>query len=357
MHHAATAHINLAALSHNLQRVKSLAKDAAVLAMIKANAYGHGLLRVANALHDADAFGVARIEEARQLFRYHSDKNIIVMAGFQDADELRYMAAFGLVPVVHTLQQIELLEQTSVTKAVAVWLKIDTGMHRLGFSPEEAGQAYERLSQCPQVAKPITTFTHFAEADELEHPSTQQQINRFNQVAKWPGPKSLANSAGIIAWPQSHAEWVRPGIMLYGVSPFPERLAGELDLQPVMTLSSELIAIHDFCRGDEVGYGGTWVCPMDMRIGVAAVGYGDGYPRHAQNGTPVLVDNVMCTLAGRVSMDLITIDLSNHPTAKIGDAVVLWGEGLPVEKVALCANTIAYELLCHVTSRVRFLES
>lgn len=352
----AIAYIDTSAFDHNLQRVKALAPHSSVLAMIKANAYGHGILRAAKALAAADGFGVARTGEALVLRNHGFTKPIAIMAGFLDAEELRAMAEYDLIPAIHTEQQLKLLFETPLEKPISVWLKMDTGMHRLGFDHNAISPAYRALLENPKIRKDITVFTHFAESDELSSPKSRQQLTLFQQTIHWPGPKSLANSAAIIAWQDSHADWVRPGIMLYGVSPFTQQVAADYDLKPVMTLSSTLIAVHHLKRGDAIGYGSTFVCPEDMPIGVAAIGYGDGYPRHAPNGTPVLVDHVLCQLAGRVSMDLITIDLRPHPHATFGSEVVLWGRGLPVETVAKCAGTIAYELLCHVTSRVKFIE-
>ena len=226
-------------------------------------------------------------------------------------------------------------------------------MHRLGFDPTYLKTAYSRLMNCEAVKKPIGLMTHFAESDSSDFSKTLQQIEIFNEAtALLKGPKSLANSAGIIAFEKTHADWVRPGIMLYGASPFPGRTGCEHALKPVMTLSSELIAIHDVKKNARVGYGGTWMCPEDMLIGVVGIGYGDGYPRHARNGTPLLVNGQPSLLVGRVSMDMITVDLRTQPNAKVGDPVLLWGEGMPVETVAEHSDTKGYELLTRITQRV-----
>ena len=239
-------------------------------------------------------------------------------------------------------------------KPLTVWLKLDTGMHRLGFSREGFHAAYERLMQCPKVNKPIHLMTHLACADEPDSNKTQEQIRLFNEACTHiqEGERSLANSAGILAWPQSHADWVRPGIMLYGVSPFEGKTGQENQLQPVMTLYSEIISIHHYEKGDTIGYGATYQCEKNMTVAAVAIGYGDGYPRHAPSGTPVLVNGQHCKLVGRVSMDMITIDVTACAEVNIGDPVVLWGEGLPVENIAQHAGTIGYELLCRVTPRV-----
>jgi alanine racemase len=246
-----------------------------------------------------------------------------------------------------------MLEKHSNVTPIQVWLKIDSGMHRLGFQPKQVQAMYQRLMKCAAVQKPIGLMTHFAESDCPDRTITQKQIDAFNTATQGlAGPRSLANSAGIIAWPEVHDEWVRPGIILYGASPVCGRTGTDHGLQPVMSLTSELIAIHDLQKGDRVGYGGVWTCPEPARIGVVAAGYGDGYPRHAESGTPMLVNGKICPLIGRVAMDMITVDLRTQPDAKVGDPVMLWGPGLPVEKVAEHSDTISYELLTRITQRV-----
>jgi alanine racemase len=327
--------------------------------MVKSNAYGHGLLPVAKALvtpPGVHALAVARLDRALLLHASGLPPAIaiIVMCGFLDQEELTHMAALDIVPVIHTIEQVQLLETTTLSQPLRVWLKLDSGMHRLGFPPTQTTEILARLQACRNVQKVMGVMTHFAQADELDQAVTMHQAELFDQDLPKDIDKSLANSAAIIAWPQTHQQWVRPGIMLYGVSPFAGRTARDFDLQPVMTLKSRLIAKHALRKNATVGYGGTWACPEDMSVGIAAIGYGDGYPRHAKTGTPVLVNGVRCSLVGRVSMDLIIIDLRHNPQAQVGDPVILWGEGLPIEEVAHSAGTIAYELLCHVTSRVQF---
>lgn len=346
--------INLSALRHNLQQVRLMAPNAAVLAMVKSNAYGHGLERIALALPDVDAMGVASLEEGMHL-RHAGIKNpIFLMEGVFDASELSLAMEHHFTLIVHHLQQVEMLERYAGGGTFPVWIKINTGMHRLGFHPEEFQSAYARLSQCDAVNKPIGLMTHFAEADSVDRANTLQQIELFNALTEGlPGPRSLANSAGIIAWPSAHRDWVRPGITLYGASPLAGHRGVEHHLYPVMTLSSELISVHDVKKDSRIGYGGVFTCPEDMRIGVVAIGYGDGYPLHAKNGTPVLVNGRPCPLAGRVAMDMMTVDLRTQPEAKVGDPVLLWGPGLPVEVVASYSETSAYELLTRITQRVR----
>lgn len=351
-----TAEIDLTALNHNYQRVKHYAPQAKVVAMVKANAYGHGLLPLAKALPQADILGVARPEEAFALRAGGAQQPILLMSGFVDANELIEFAHAEFAAVVHTFEQIHLLETTLLPKPMTIWLKIDTGMHRLGFTSPQVAEAQFRLLQCASVQKPFVWLTHFASAYALnDTQKTVKQWEQFQQLSPPSAVTSLANSAAIIGWPQTQGDYVRPGIMLYGVSPFNDLPARDFGLLPVMTLRSQLIAIHDYEQGEAIGYGGNWVCPKRTRIGVVAIGYGDGYPRHARNGTPVLLNGVRCPLVGRVSMDFISVDLSFCSQAVLGDVVTLWGQGLPVEEVAACADTIPYELLCHVTSRVKFL--
>lgn len=346
--------IDLAALQHNLQQIKKIAPHSAILAMVKSNAYGHGLTRIALALKDADALGVACLEEGK-LLRDAGVKNpIVLMEGLFQAEELPRAVSGNFSLVVHHLNQLEMLEKTPNISPLSVWMKIDTGMHRLGFDPQDVKKVYKRLMQCESVKKPIGLMTHFAESDSSDHAPTQNQINLFNQLTEGlDGHRSLANSGGILAWPEAHADWVRPGIMLYGASPFANQCAKEFNLKPVMTFSSEIISIHTLKKGERVGYGGRWTCTEDMRVGVVAMGYGDGYPWHAKNGTPMLVNGKICPLIGRVSMDMINVDLRSQPEAKIGDAVILWGPDLPVEIVASHSNTIGYELLTRIAQRVR----
>ena len=346
-------HIDLSALRDNLQQVRRLAPHSKVMAAIKANAYGHGLERVALALKGADGFGVACIDEALELRAVGISQPITLLEGFFHADELPLASQHALDLVIHHPYQVELLEShPPLDGGVKVWLKIDTGMHRLGVAPEQAQALWQRIGQIAWLS-PLGQMTHLACADEPDSPMTQQQLSQFERAtAGLGGLKAIANSAGIIAWPQSHRDWVRPGIMLYGVSPMVGGRGAEHGLRPVMTLRSELIAVKPVTAGEHIGYGATWQCPESMPIGVVAVGYGDGYPRHARSGTPVLLNGREVPLIGRVSMDMLTVDLRSQPNAQIGDPVVLWGEGMPIERIAEHADTIAYELLCGITRRV-----
>lgn len=349
-----TITIHLDALRYNLQQIRKLAPQSSVLAMVKSNAYGHGLERIALALPDVEALGVACIEEG-MLLRQAGVKNpIVLMEGLFTGDELSQAAEMNFDLVVHHLAQVEILEKNPSIQPLQIWLKINTGMHRLGFDPGQVEAVYQRLMQCANVKKPIIIMTHFAEADSQDKTATAKQIACFQKITKnIPGPRSLCNSAGIMAWPEAHQDWVRPGIILYGASPVKGDCALDHGFKPVMSLSTQIIAIHEVAKGEKVGYGGTWVCPEAMSVGVIAMGYGDGYPQYAKAGTPVLVNGKICPLVGRVSMDMATVDLRTQPNTKVGDPVVLWGEGLPIEKVAENNNTSAYELLTRITQRVR----
>jgi len=351
------AEISLSALQHNLQQARKAAPSSKLIAVIKANGYGHGMQLVAHALNDADAFAVASIEEAINLRESGVHQPIILLEGFFDADDLLLLQAYSLQPVIHSHQQLDMLEQASLTYAFDVWLKIDTGMHRLGFSSMDAKQAYARLQDCDAV-ETIHAMTHFACADDQENLATAYQIALFKKTIGEIGinaSTSLANSAGILGFPESHAEWVRPGIMLYGASPFVDDDIESLSLKPVMNLASELISVREVMRGESVGYGGDWICPEKMRVGIVACGYGDGYPRHAKSGTPVLINGQRVPLIGRVSMDMLAVDLRDCD-AQVGERVLLWGEGLPADEVALHAETIAYELFCNIAPRVPRVE-
>lgn len=349
-----TAEIDCNALRQNLQRVREAAPGAKVIAVIKANAYGHGLVRVAKVLQQAGAesFAVARLNEALQLREAGIHQPILCLEGFLNREELDDLAAHDLQVVVHHESHVALLEQNPLNRPITAWLKIDSGMHRLGVSPQHALQLWRRLKQCPSV-KSLKLMTHLASADDRNSEQTRRQLKLFSEtIAGLDAEITIANSAGILGWSQSHGQWVRPGIMLYGVSPFIKGRGEHEGLKPVMTLTSRLIAVNQFKKGDAIGYGASWVCPEDMPIGVVACGYGDGYPRHAVPGTPVLINGQRLPLVGRISMDTLCVDLRNAPEARIGDAVTLWGRGLPVEEIAEYASTIPYELLCAVTGRV-----
>lgn len=348
------ATINLSALKYNFYQLKNLAPNRLVWAMIKSNGYGHGLVRVAKALSDADAFGVSCLEEALILREASIKLPIIVMKGFYNESELSQFSQNRLGSVIHCPDQVRLLEKNNLAYPLFVWLKIDTEMNRLGFSLEQSLSIYHRLIACPSIQKPIGLMTHLADADNQDRTFTELQINRFLSITeKMAGPKSIVNSAGILAYPNALEDYIRPGILLYGVSPFG---VSAKKWRPVMTLLARVIAIKNSRQKEPVGYSCIWLCPEDMPIGIVGIGYGDGYPRHAKIGTPVFLNGRICPLIGRVSMDMIAIDLRSQPNTQVGDEVILWGEGLPIEIIAEKADTIAYELLCKVTHRVYFVE-
>jgi len=353
MTRATRAEINLSALRHNLEVARSHSQSKQ-MAIIKANGYGHGIVEVARALSKADGFGVATINEAITLRESGVYQPILLLEGFNRREDLVLIHAYDLDCGIHNEEQVAILEKYASEK-IKVWLKIDTGMHRLGFAPDQVKSIHQRLRAIDHVQQPITLMTHFACADDRQSDYTKQQQTAFEEVTSEfaSAPKSMANSAGLLGWVDTHADWVRPGIMLYGSSPFVGGKASDDDLQPVMTLKSEIIAINNFKKGDSIGYGQSYTCDADMPVAVIAVGYGDGYPRHAVSGTPVLINGQQVPLIGRVSMDMITVDVRGTK-AKVGDEVTLWGEGLPVELIAEKAGTISYELFCGVTQRVNF---
>jgi len=360
----AVARIRSTALHSNLERVRRAAPGARVLAVIKADAYGHGLEEVARVLGGADAFAVARVEAAVRLRRAGIDKPIVILSGGFGHDAVEVARDYDLQLVIHTEAQIELLAGLGGGPPVSVWLKIDSGMGRLGLAPARARAAIERLRDCPAVAGDPVLMTHLAQADETDSPVTAEQLRLFGEtIGDWGGDVSIANSAGILAWPETlktgpqlkyaGANWVRPGLMLYGVSPFPDRSPEELELAPVMTFEAGLIAVRDIQAGGRVGYGGDWRAARDSRIGVVDVGYADGYPWRIPSGAPVRIGAAVVPVVGRISMDMISVDLSDAPDATAGDRVVLWGEAPGVADLASRAGTSVYELLTGVGKRVQ----
>ncbi len=348
MSRPAKAIINLEALRQNYLLAKEIS-EGKVIAVVKADAYSHGATVCAQALADiADAFAVACIEEALELRNAGIKQPIILLEGFFDTSELELIDKYQLDTVIHHEEQIQALAKTKLNKPLRVWLKMDTGMSRVGFLPDQYHTVWQQLNAIPQVDD-IVLMSHLACADEPDISHTMQQLETFNEYTLGlPGEKSIANSAGLIAFPAARAEWCRPGLMLYGVSPFPDSHSIEQRLKPVMELHSSIISIKDIPAGSTVGYGSTWVAERPTRLGVVAIGYADGYPRHAKNGTPVLVNGHRVPLVGRVSMDMITVDLTNHPSVSIGDDVTLWGAQLPISEVARYSDTIAYQLLCNL---------
>lgn len=355
----AAAHIelNISALRHNVHRVRELAPKAKIMAVIKANAYGHGLMLIANYLQQyVDAFAVARIDEAIVLRKANIQGKILVLQGFSLADEPKLLQRYQLDCVIHCATQIDLLEMVALHNSIVIWIKIDTGMSRLGIRPEQLIAMLQRIQQCKNIQKKINFMTHFANADDLQDHKTRQQLQLFNEATKnYSAVKTSANSAAIIANPETHQDWVRPGLMLYGASPLLKQSAKQLGLLPVMSLYARLIAIKPIKAKETVGYGSGWVADKETIMGVVSIGYGDGYPQYAKAGTPVLINKQYAPLIGRVSMDMITIDLTGITHVKLGDQVLLWGDGLPVEQIARHVNTIPYTLLCGITRRVRVI--
>lgn len=340
----------MAALAANLERARALAPRSRLMAVVKADAYGHGLLAAAQALHEADGFAVLTLDEAERLRLAGIKKPVLLLEGLFEPGEITEAARLGLSLVVHEAEQLAWLKAYRGPGRFSVFLKLDTGMHRLGFMPPTWGFALASLEETACVAD-ITLMTHFASAD-LEG-GVAEPLARFERFAQGlPYPCSTANSAALLRHPETHGEWVRPGLMLYGASPFAGSHGGELGLTPAMTLSSAIIAVKDVLPGGRIGYGGSFVAERAMRIGIVACGYADGYPRHAGTGTPVLVAGRRTRTLGRVSMDMLCVDLSHLPEAGVGSPVILWGEGLPVEEVAAAAGTVSYELLTARTARV-----
>ena len=346
----ARALIDLAALRHNYRLARQLHGGRA-LAVVKANAYGHGAVRCAQALADeADGFAVAFLEEALELRAAGIRQPILLLEGVFAAAELAEVTRHGLWTVIHHEAQIAMLECTALAAPIHVWLKINSGMNRAGFLPAAVDGAWQRLRASGKVAD-ITLMTHFARADEPQVITTEAQVSRFDAAtAHLPGARSLANSGAILGWPQARRDWARPGILLYGADPMPDEGHG---LQPVMTLESAVMAVREIAAGEALGYGARFIAERDTRVGLVAMGYADGYPRGVADGTPVAVDGLPTRIIGRVSMDMLTVDLTDLPDAGIGSGVELWGRQVPVNRVARAAGTIAYELLCNV-KRVRF---
>jgi len=347
------ASIDLSAIRHNYAVAKRCAPGRQAFAVVKANAYGHGAREVVAALHDeVDGFAVASLEEAAEVRALHGEARILLLEGCFAAQEYQVAAQLGLDVVLHSAPQVQQLLAARLGRPLSVWLKLDSGMHRLGFSEVAVREWHGRLQGATQVAE-LNLLSHFACADERGHPLTEQQVERFIGLLDLDfAQRSLANSAAILTIPAAHMDWLRPGIMLYGASPFSELSAEVLGLRPVMSLTAELIAIHEVNVGEAVGYGASWVAARPSRIGTVSCGYADGYPRHAPVGTLMLVNCQRLPLVGRVSMDMLAVDLTEQPGAQVGDAVQLWGAQLPVDEVARAAGTIGYELLSKVTQRV-----
>ena len=349
------AHIDITALKHNLNKVKGFAPDSKVMSVIKANAYGHGDIRVAIALEESDAFAVARLSEGIHLRQAGIKKNIVLLEGVHDLEQLQLAAENDLSPVFHNRVQIALLSDAKLIKPLQFcWLMIETGMHRLGIPKAELSGALTTLTNSHNINDEIGVMTHFANADNPNDYRNKLQMNNLLESKAIENVNTaMANSAAIISLPGSHQQWIRPGVMLYGSSPFPDMTADDLGLKPVMRLAAQLIAIEQLQAGEQVGYGGDWQALKEMKVGTVNIGYGDGYSRQLSNKGKVWVHNQLVDVLGRVSMDMICIDLSSIHNVEMGDEVILWGiEELQIDFIATYANTISYELLCQVNNRV-----
>lgn len=347
--------VDTGALRANLARSRAAAPRARIMAVVKANAYGHGLVPAAVALSEADGFAVARIEEGIALRNVGLSNPILLLEGVFTAADLEAAGDRGFELVVHSPEQIELLRtHRGRGGPFRIWLKVDTGMNRLGFAPRQFDAAWSALSSISCVRPDLRVMTHLSSADLRDSDKTERQLAEFARVVGDRSAEvSIANSAGTLAWPASHRDWIRPGLALYGVSPFADRLSSDLRLMPAMTLATRVIAVKDIAPGETVGYADAWTATRPTTLAVAAVGYGDGYPRSVRSGTPVLINGRRYPLVGRVSMDMVTVDVTDGPRPSCGDDVELWGKALPVEQIATDAGTIPYELLCGVSQRVR----
>jgi alanine racemase len=369
----AVAVIRSAAIRHNLKRLRSAAPGCRFMAVVKANAYGHGVEAIAELLDDVDALGVARVAEGVRLRNAGNKQRIVVLEGCGTNEELEVAIAHQLDIVVHDPVHFELLARVKSSELIKVWLKLDTGMGRLGFCADQFATCMNFLNSNDAIKKPIQVMTHLACADDVDNPMTAEQVRSFGAALNdgngiFDGDISIANSAALLSWPQSLEpsvelnylgdNWVRLGAAIFGVSPLLGKSSRDLNLRPAMQFESQLIAVKTIAKGDSVGYGSVWRAPRDTAVGVVAVGYGDGYPRQLPEGTPVLINDRRAALIGRVSMDMISVDLTDIPVAGVGDRAILWGDQLPIEEIASRAGTISYELMCGITDRVvkRYVE-
>lgn len=345
------AHISTSALAHNLAQVRRYAPQSKVISVVKANAYGHGLLNAAHGLKATDAFAVLNISEAIALRDAGYQQPILLLEGVFAQEEMKLVERYQLDLVVSHQAQLAWTLNNSFNSPISVYLKLDSGMHRLGFQPDDYKLALQQLANTPNVRE-LVLMTHFANADVADGTDAAMQI--VSQAMPTSYARSLANSAAIVQQAHTHADWVRPGIMLYGATPVAEKSASSLGLKPVMKLQSGLIAVQEIDAGESVGYGSLFTADKPMRIGIVACGYADGYPRHAPTGTPIAVNDKLTRTLGRVSMDMLAADITDIPEAEIGSKVELWGELVPVDQVAQASGTKGYELLCAITSRVPF---
>ncbi|MET1078509.1 MAG: alanine racemase [Pseudomonas sp.] len=346
------ATVDLAAIRHNYALAQRCAPSRQVFAVVKANAYGHGVREVVSSLEAADGFAVACLEEAVTVRALHERARVLLLEGCFEPAEYRLASQLRLDVVVHDAAQAEALLAAELAAPLAVWLKLDSGMHRLGFNDRDLRHWHGRLVAAASVAE-LNVLSHLACADERGHPLIEEQLEAFLAVLDLPfAQRSLANSAAVLTLPAAHMDWLRPGILLYGSSPFADLSAAQLGLKPAMRLTARLIAVREVAVGDTVGYGAAWLAQRPSRIGTVSCGYADGYPRQAPSGTPVAIGGRRVPLVGRVSMDLLCVDLTDAPQAQLGDEVELWGAQVPVDELAQACGTLGYELLTRVTARV-----
>jgi alanine racemase len=349
-----SATIRTSALAHNLGVARKCAPTSKVWAVVKANAYGHGLVAAARAMEGADGYAMLDFEEAIRLRLQGVRKPILLLEGFFKPQDVALLAEYDLTPVVHNIEQIEILEKTALARPIDAYLKVNSGMNRLGFTVDNVRIGWNALHSHEQI-RSVTVMTHFADADGAS--GVAGQLEWFNSMTQpMQAPRSMANSAAVLRFPETHADWIRPGIMLYGCSPFADQTAEEIGLRPVMTLKTEIIALQNLQAGERVGYGFGFEATEEMTVGVVACGYADGYPRSAPSGTPVLVNGERTRTVGRVSMDMICVDITALPEAYIGTPVTMWGEGLSADEVGASAGTLSYELLCGLAARVPVVE-
>ena len=344
--------IDLEAIRHNYRLLKKLSGDNRLIAVIKADAYGHGAIEVAKTLPDADAFAVAAVGEAVALRKFDISQKILVLAGYVNPEELETCIEYQLDPVIHQQFHIDQLIQHANLDGLQVWVKIDTGMGRLGFTRAAVPDLLEQLSRVSTLGQ-ARLMTHLACANDVENSLTERQLDRVDNLKLDDYEWGIANSSGILGWPDSHRVWVRAGIALYGANPMSNRNQAVVDLRPAMQLATLILAINDLKKGDSIGYSSTYTCSKHMRIAVIAAGYADGYPRHKTDTAQVTIHGQLCDIIGRVSMDMITVDVSSLENVKVGDKVILFGTSPDANAVADFSETIAYEIFCNVGAHVR----
>lgn len=350
----AEAIIDLKALNDNFNYLKSQAPNSKMIAVLKGNAYGHGATQIALALPQADGFGVARIQEGQELRHAGITQDILMLEGCFDSNELKLASKLGLQTVIHQKQQLDDFLNTPLISPMTVWLKIDSGMHRIGLQAHEVDSYIKALTQSNKTQGQIGFVSHFANADLDDKKPTQKQFEKFNQItSRYPGPKCIANSAGILYYPETHCEQTRAGIAIYGLSPCVKKQPKDANLKPVMSLKSKIIALREHAKGEPIGYGSIWTAKSDTKIGVVAMGYGDGFPRILPENTQVLVNNKLVPIVGRVSMDMLTIDLGLDTNVKTGDSVIFWNADHSVDILANRLGNISYDLIIKLTNRVK----